>query len=108
MPLRPFTIVGPAVCLSSRYKPALYWASLSALDDNSDPFVLRIGAKELLENGYTLMPYSDPVWGEGKCDWEYEVRIEKKIHPLSDVMKNYREETLDKEFVDRRNKAIFK
>jgi hypothetical protein len=54
------------------------------------------------------MPYSDPVWGEGKCDWEYEVRIEKKIHPLSDVMKNYREETLDKEFVDRRNKAIFK
>lgn len=78
-----------AVCLSSRYIPARYWASLSAVTDENVPVVLELHAKCLLETGYTLIPYSDPAWGEGQCDWEYEVRIEEDVDPLSDVLINH-------------------
>jgi hypothetical protein len=40
-----------------------------------------------LEAGFTIMPFSDPVWGE--CDWEREVRVEEDIHPLSDFLKRF-------------------
>ncbi len=72
-----------SICFSTRYKPAHYWSNLSALDDESVPVILKLNAIKLLEEGYDLFPYSDPVYGEGICDWEYEVRVIDDIHPLS-------------------------
>ena len=83
------TGLSPAVCMSTRIGPAKYWANISAWTDTCEPFVLRLMAKPLLEAGFTLMPFSDPVWGRGECDWEREVRVEEDIHPLSDFLKRF-------------------
>jgi hypothetical protein len=55
---------------------------MSAWADTSEPVVLRLEAKRLLEDGYALIPFSDPVWGIGECDWEHEICIEKKCEPI--------------------------
>jgi hypothetical protein len=52
---------------------------MSGWTDTCAPVVIKFSVEKLLENGYALMPYSDPVWGEGECDWEREVRIEGDI-----------------------------
>jgi hypothetical protein len=43
----------------------------------------------LLKNGNTLTPYSDPIWGEEKCDWECEIRTYQEIYPLAEMIRNY-------------------
>ena len=79
----------PAVCFTTRIGPARYWGHVSARADQSEPFVLRFNAKLLLEAGFTLMPFSDPCWGTGACDWEREVRIEENVSPVSEFLKGY-------------------
>lgn len=81
----------PAVCTSHELGPAEYWANLTASQDASDPVIILLDVKKLLINGYELIPFSDPIYGEGKCDWECEVRVYEDIHPLSAVMKGYEE-----------------
>jgi hypothetical protein len=80
----------PAVCMTYELSPAEYWANLSAEVDTSVPIVIHLDVSALLKNGYVLTPYSDPVWGEGKCDWECEVRTYQDIYPLSEIMHEYR------------------
>jgi len=89
--LRTTTANMPRVCLSSKYEPALYFANLSAWTDTSSPFVIRLKAEDLLDNMYVLTPYSDPFYGEGECDWEYEVSICEDIYPLGEVIKDFKE-----------------
>jgi hypothetical protein len=80
--LKANTVIDPSVCMSSRYEPALYWANMSAWTDTSSPVIIRFEAMTLLDNWYSLIPYSDPVWGEKRCDWEREVRTNEDIYPL--------------------------
>ena len=83
------TGVKSAVSFSTRFKPAHYWANMAASEDRSEPVVLKMSGILLLEAQYKLIPFSDPVWGEGKCDWEYEVQIKEDVYPLSDFLKSY-------------------
>ena len=78
-----------AICTSSEWYPAKYWANLSAWTDESEPAIIKLDVKLLLDGGYTLTPYSDPIYGEGECAWEREVGIYPEVHPLTDVMKGH-------------------
>jgi hypothetical protein len=85
------------VSMSLERKPANYWANLAAWVDQSYPIVIRLSIKQLLYRGHELTPYSDPIYGEGKCDWEKEIYTEMDIYPLSDVMASFTEIPKDKE-----------
>jgi hypothetical protein len=56
-------------------KVASYWAVRSAkLDGSANRGLILIFDSAAIEAaGYTLTPYSDPIWGVGVCDWEKEV-----------------------------------
>jgi len=40
----------------------------------------------LLVLNYNLVPFSDPVWGDGECDWENEIECWDDIKPLDEVL----------------------
>ena len=37
-------------------------------EEESGPVVLVLNGEGLLARNYNLVPFSDPYWGEGKCD----------------------------------------
>ena len=78
-----------AICTSTKLYPAKYWANLSAWTDESEPVIIKLDVKLLFDGGYTLTPYSDPIYGESECDWEREVDIWPEVQPLTDVMKSF-------------------
>jgi hypothetical protein len=55
-------------------------------DDESDPVVLTIDGEHLQALLYQLDSYSDPVWGDGECDWENEIACWDNIDPLDEVL----------------------
>ena len=89
--LRGFSIDIPAVSTSDKIEPALYWANRTAWLDTSDPVLIRLNSDKLLAKQYVLDRYSDPIFGEGKCDWESEIRVSGIIFPLDEVMESYEE-----------------
>ena len=84
--LKPARIGIKVVSMSTDRKVADYFANNSAKADKCTPVVLEINHSALIRDGYDLQPFSDPIWGEGKCDWECEVISEVDI-PLSYVTK---------------------
>jgi hypothetical protein len=48
--------------------------------------VLVLDGEGLLALNYNLVPFSDPYWGEGECDWENEIECWDDIEPLDEVL----------------------
>lgn len=69
----------PVVCTSRSLKVAEYWASLAAQTDGREGrgdgtgVVLALDWSALDGAGFLLVNRSDPIWGDGECDWEEEV-----------------------------------
>ena len=53
-------------------------------DGESDPVVLTIDGEHLQALLYQVDSYSDPVWGDGECDWENEIACWDDIDPLDE------------------------
>jgi hypothetical protein len=45
-----------------------------------------LDGEELLALDYNLVPFSDPYWGEGECDWENEIECWDNVEPLEEVL----------------------
>ena len=86
----------PRVSFTPEQYVAEYWAKVSATADrdprnrvpdgaDAAPVALVFDA-EVLAGKYTLVPYSDPIWGEGECDWECELYSRRSIKPLRKVL----------------------
>jgi RNA:NAD 2'-phosphotransferase (TPT1/KptA family) len=54
--------------------------------EDSSAVVLMLDAKGLLVLNYELVQFSDPVWGDGECDWENEIECWDDIEPLKEVL----------------------
>jgi hypothetical protein len=54
--------------------------------EESSAVVLVLGGEGLLALNYNLIPFSDPVWGDGECDWENEIECWDDIEPLDEVL----------------------
>ena len=48
--------------------------------------VLVLDGEELLALNYDLAEFSDPIWGDGECDWEKEIECWDDIDPLDEVL----------------------
>jgi hypothetical protein len=48
--------------------------------------VLTIDGEHLQALLYQLDSYSDPVWGDGECNWENEIACWDNIDPLDEVL----------------------
>lgn len=72
------------VSMTTKREVADYFANNSNSYDKTGTVILQIDANALEKDGYVLEEFSDPVWGEGQCDWENEVICETQI-PLSYV-----------------------
>ena len=55
-------------------------------DEESSPVMLVLDGEGLLALNYDLTGFSDPVWGEGECDWENEIACWDDIDPLDEVL----------------------
>jgi len=55
-------------------------------EEESSPVVLVLDGEGLLALNYNLVPFSDPIWGEGECDWENEIECWDDIKPLDEVL----------------------
>ena len=55
-------------------------------DEETHPVVLELDGDALIAEHYDLQRYSDPVWGEGQCDWENEIACWQDIESLGDVL----------------------
>jgi hypothetical protein len=55
-------------------------------DAESSPVVLVLDGAGLLVLNYKLVPFSDPIWGDGECAWENEVECWDDIEPLEEVL----------------------
>jgi hypothetical protein len=55
-------------------------------DEESRPVVLVLDGEGLLALNYNLVPFSDPCWGDGECDWENEIECWDDIEPLDEVL----------------------
>ena len=55
-------------------------------EDETHQVVLEFDGDALIEEGYDLQRYSDPVWGEGECDWEKEIACWQDIKPVEEVL----------------------
>jgi len=81
----PAPIGEPHVSFSTERKVAEYFAHISA-NWSDDPVtkraILVFDTEQLEADGFTLHPFSSPVWGEGECDWECEIVSMYKI-PIS-------------------------
>jgi len=90
--LRVPTVGDRKVSLTTERDVAEYWARLSVFGDKHDEHahrlrglppdadaaesrgvVLVLDAGRLAAAGYELSPFSDDIWGVGKCDWEREI-----------------------------------
>jgi hypothetical protein len=91
--LRRASIGDQKVALSTERSVAEYFACNAVLadkhdhpDEESGPVVLVLDGEGLLVRNYNLSPFSDPIWGEGECDWEREIECWDDIEPLEDVL----------------------
>ena len=55
-------------------------------EEESGPVVLVLDGEGLLALNYNVVPFSDPVWGDGECDWENEIECWDDIEPLQEVL----------------------
>jgi hypothetical protein len=55
-------------------------------DDDCSAVILVLDGEGLLAFNYNLVEFSDPVWGEGECDWENEIECWDDIEPLEEVL----------------------
>jgi hypothetical protein len=80
------------VSMSTKREVAEYFAE-NAVDgdemdhfDRSAPTILVLSGRKLLELNYDLRAFSDPIRGDGECDWESEVCCVSDITPLREVL----------------------
>jgi len=97
-----------AVSMSDDPRVALYFARMAVyvelserLGLNAEPIILAVDAKALLSEGYKLERFSDPIWGQGNCDWEREVVCWTDV-PLRFVKETNLAFTLPNRAIDRR------
>jgi RNA:NAD 2'-phosphotransferase (TPT1/KptA family) len=83
----------PKMSLTTERSVAEYWACHAVFGDrrnrtgeDSSEVVLVIDGEGLLELNYDLSAFSDPIWGEGECDWENEIACWDDIEPLDEVL----------------------
>ena len=55
-------------------------------DEESKPVLLVLDGAGLLALQYELERFSDPIWGDGECDWENEIACWTDIDPLDEVL----------------------
>jgi hypothetical protein len=55
-------------------------------DQESSPVVLVLDGAGLLADNYKLVPFSDPIWGDGECAWENDIECWDDIEPLEEVL----------------------
>jgi hypothetical protein len=72
------------VSMTATPEIAAFFAKVSNDYDKSKPVILEIDDEALIRDGFVLEPFSDPIWGEGSCDWEQETICETDI-PFSYV-----------------------
>jgi hypothetical protein len=83
----------PKISLTTERSVAEYWACHAVFGDRRDrpgedssEVVLVIDGEGLLELNYDLSAFSDPIWGDGECDWENEIECWDDIEPLDEVL----------------------
>jgi hypothetical protein len=83
----------PKISLTTKRSVAEYWACHAVFGDRHDrpgedssEVVLVLDGEGLLELNYDLSAFSDPIWGEGECDWENEIACWDDIEPLDEVL----------------------
>jgi hypothetical protein len=83
------------VALTTERSVAEYWACTAVVGDKHDhsdadsqPVVLTLDGEGLVALHYELEGHSDPVWGDGACDWENEVacRSDIELDDLDDLL----------------------
>jgi hypothetical protein len=88
------------VALTPDRSVAEYFAHVAVLGDRdlhripeekTRPVVLELDGDGLIEENYDLQHHSDPVWGEGECDWEQEIACWGDIGSLDEVLINIQE-----------------
>jgi hypothetical protein len=91
--LRRPTIGDQKIALTTERSVAEYFAFNAVFGDKrnypgeeSSPVVLVLDGEGLLALNYNLVPFSDPYWGEGECDWENEIECWDDIEPLEEVL----------------------
>jgi hypothetical protein len=82
-----------AIALTTERSVAEYFACNAVFgdkhdhpDEESGPVVLVLDGEGLLALNYNLVPFSDPYWGDGECDWENEIECWDDIEPLEEVL----------------------
>ena len=75
--LRKATVGDQKIALTTERSVAEYFACNAVFGDKrnypgeeSSPVVLVLDGEGLLALNYNLVPFSDPYWGDGECDWE--------------------------------------
>jgi hypothetical protein len=81
------------VALTTEKSVAEYFACNAVFGDKHDRpneestgVVLVLDGEGLYALNYNLVPFSDPYWGEGECDWENEIECWDDIEPLEEVL----------------------
>jgi hypothetical protein len=83
----------PKVSLTTERRVAEYFACNMVFadrhdhpDEQSHPVILVLDGDGLDELLYDLEPFSDDIYGDGKCDWEKEIACWDDIDPLEEVL----------------------
>jgi hypothetical protein len=91
--LRRATTGDQKIALTTERSVAEYFACNAVFGDKHDhpdaessPVVLVLDGAGLLVLNYKLVPFSDPIWGDGECAWENEVECWDDIEPLEEVL----------------------
>jgi hypothetical protein len=91
--LRRASIGDQKIALTTERSVAEYFACNAVFGDKrnypgeeSSPVVLVLDGAGLLALNYDLVPFSDPYWGDGECDWENEIECWDDIEPLDEVL----------------------
>jgi hypothetical protein len=91
--LRRATTGDQKIALTTERSVAEYFACNAVFGDKHDhpdaessPVVLVLDGAGLLALNYNLVPFSDPYWAEGECDWENEIECWDDIEPFEEVL----------------------
>src|SRR5215467_9126924 len=78
--LRRATVGDQKIALTTERSVAEYFACNAVFadrhdhpDEESSPVLLVLDGEGLVVLNYNLIPFSDPIWGDGECDWENEI-----------------------------------
>jgi hypothetical protein len=90
--LRRSTFGDQKIALTTEQSVAEYFACNAVFGDKrnhsgegSSPVVLVVDGEGCALN-YNLVPFTDPYWGDGKCDWENEIECWDDIELLDEVL----------------------